>query len=147
MFAMDTKIGFFLVGMILLCGCVGEKPQREVTVLPAGGLDVGLSPRNVSVSPGGDVSIMVEVFNNENIADVVHVYLAVDDLPSGYQADLGWFNWTDQTVEVASGGVGVIPLGVSVPGNASGVKAFRVVAASVLGGLETFNTGLLQVRG
>ena len=97
-----------------------------------GGLSVAVLPRLSSVTTGETVNLSIKIVSTENFDDTVHAYLTSAGLPAGYEADLAWFNWTSQEVEVASKGEATIPLNADIPAgvSAAGYKAFFVVVES-----------------
>ncbi|MEL7664286.1 MAG: NosD domain-containing protein [Methanosarcina mazei] len=120
-------------------------PYRVVQL--SGGANIAVSPRSSSVVAGNTVSLSIKVKNTQNIDDTFKVHISVSELPASYQADLSWFNWTDNTISLKAGQEIQIPIKVTVPtGTATGLKIFRTNVTSATSKITGFDTGYLTLN-
>jgi hypothetical protein len=60
--------------------------------------------------------------------------------------DLGWFNWTDTTVQLPPGGEIIIPVSIEIPGETlTGYKSFGVKVESIKWNSEAQDYGAIMV--
>ncbi|MDQ1255380.1 MAG: hypothetical protein QG646_4666, partial [Euryarchaeota archaeon] len=112
----------------------------------SGGANIAASPRSSSVAAGGNVSLAIKVKNTQNIDDTFKVRVSVSELPSAYQANTSWFDWTEKTVTLKAGQEVLIPIKVNVPeGTAAGRKLFRAYVNSETAALTGYDTGYLVI--
>jgi len=112
-------------------GAVNTTSLEINVVSPQGGIAVAVRPKISRVSAGNSVTLNVWLISVENFDDTLKVYLTTAGIPPGYAANLSWFNWTEEYVNVPAGvRVVSIALQANVPSGVSGIKAFRVVAES-----------------
>ena len=112
-------------------GNFAETTADYSVIIPTGGLGTAILPKISSASAGSTLPLDIKIVSTENFDDVLHVYLTLDGIPPGYQADLGWFNWTDAIVQIPTEGEIVLPISVDIPGGTSpGYKSFGVIVES-----------------
>jgi hypothetical protein len=117
-------------------------------VIPVNGLGVAILPKVSTASPGSTLSLDIKIVSTENFDDVVYVYLTVEGIPSSYQANLSWFNWTDETVGIPIEEEIVLPIEVAIPnGTSSGYKSFGVKAESTKWHSKAQDYGAIMVTG
>ena len=115
-------------------------------LLLEGGVDITVSPRANNVTAGEEVLVNIRVKNTQNIDDVFRVYLDVSKVPAASQAEPGWFEWTEKTVELRTGQDVSIPLSVNVPeGATSGYRLFSAKVVSETSKVQGFDTGYLNL--
>jgi len=126
-------------GFIRLTGQYGD-------LRPEGGLGVAVLPRISTVQNGSSVNLSIKIVSTENFDDLFLVYLTNDSsLPSDWQANLTWFNWTSTYIEIPSRGEAVVPLRADIPTGVSGYKAFRAIVESTKWTPEAFDTGIFSI--
>ncbi|AKB69090.1 NosD domain-containing protein [Methanosarcina mazei] len=112
----------------------------------SGGANIAVSPRSSSVAAGNTVSLSIKVKNTQNIDDMFKVHIIVSELPTSYQADLSWFDWTETAVSLKAGEEVLIPVEVTVPdGTAAGRKLFRTNVNSETSSITVFDTGYIVI--
>jgi YVTN family beta-propeller protein/parallel beta-helix repeat protein len=112
----------------------------------AGSSSVSVSPKISSVAAGSNVSPAIAVKNVQSIDDTFEVWISVSELPASSQANLTWFDWTEQNIKIRAGEEVSLPIKVNVPtGTAAGRKLFRANVKSVTTGISGFNTGYLTI--
>jgi len=114
-------------------------------VLREGGASISVVPGANNVIAGDTVSFNIKVKNTQNIDDVFRVHINVSELPSAYQADIIWFEWTEEVINVRSGEEVIVPMSVTIPSGVSGFKAFRAKANSIVSTTYAFGTGYLII--
>ena len=99
-------------------------PYRVVQL--EGGASISVSPRYSNVTAGNTVPLTIKVKNTQNIDDSFKVNISVGELPASYQANLTWFDWTEQNIKLRAGEEVLLPIKVNVSaGTATGRKLFR----------------------
>jgi len=126
-------------------GNFAETTVDYTVVTPVGGLGVAILPKISSTSAGSTLPLDIKVVSTENFDDVLHVYLTLDGIPPGYQADISWFNWVDTTVQIPAGQEIVLPIEVAIPGGISGYKSFGVKVESTKWSSEAQDYGTISV--
>ncbi|MDI9395494.1 MAG: hypothetical protein QM426_08815 [Euryarchaeota archaeon] len=112
----------------------------------SGGANIAVSPRASSVEAGKTVDLNIKVKNTQNIDDTFEVKISVNELPASYQADLSWFEWTEKTITLKSGEEVLLPVKVTVPGDALAErKLFRANVKSETSSISGFDTGYLTI--
>ncbi|MHB8103490.1 MAG: PKD domain-containing protein [Methanosarcina sp.] len=128
---------------------VGNAAETTVpyhVVQLSGGASIAASPKTSSVIAGSNVSLAIKVKNVENIDDTFKVWISVSELPLSSQANLTWFDWTEQNVKLRAGEEVLIPIKVDVPaGIVTGRKLFRANVKSGTSGISGLNTGYLVI--
>jgi hypothetical protein len=115
-------------------------------VIPTGGLGTAILPKISSAPAGSTLPLDIKIVSTENFDDVLHVYLTLDGIPPDYQADLGWFDWTETTVQAPAGGEIMLPIAVDIPDGASpGYKSFGVKVESIKWSSDTQDYGAIMV--
>ena len=72
--------------------------------------------------------------------------ISVSGLPASYQANLTWFNWTEQNVNLRTGQEVLIPMKVNIPAEtAKGNKLLRANVKAEISKLTGFDTGYLII--
>ena len=128
-------------------GNIAETSVPYRVVLLQGGPNIAVSPRSSSVVRGNNTTLAVKVKNIQNIDDTFKVRFSVSELPASYQANLTWFNWTEQNVNLRAGQEVIIPMKVNVPAEtAKGSKLFRANVKAEISKLTGFDTGYLTVK-
>lgn len=128
-------------------GCAEASVPYRVLLLE-GGADITVFPRANNVTAGEEVLVNIKVKNTQNIDDVFRVYLDAtsSEVPAGSQAEPGWFEWTEKTVELRTGQDVSIPLSVNVPeGATSGYRLFSAKVVSETSKVQGFDTGYLNL--
>ena len=97
------------------------------------------------MASGSTVTPNIKVKNTQNIDDVFRVHINVSELPSAYQADLDWFEWTEKVLNVRSGEEILVPMNIAIPSGVSGTKVFRAKANSMTSTPYAFDTGYLMI--
>jgi hypothetical protein len=127
-------------------GNFDETTVEYSVVIPTGGLGVGIQPKISSATSGNTLPLDIKIVSTANFDDVLHVYLTLDGIPSDYQADLGWFNWTDTIVQAPAGGEVVLPIVVDIPdGVSSGYKSFGVKVESTKWSSDAQDYGAIMI--
>lgn len=126
-------------------GNTAEASAPYRVVLREGGASVSVAPRANSAASGSTVAINIKVKNTQNIDDVFRVHINVSELPSAYQADLAWFEWTEKVLNVRSGEEMLVPMNITIPSGVSGTKVFRAKANSMTSTPYAFDTGYLMI--
>jgi hypothetical protein len=126
-------------------GNTAEASAPYRVVLREGGASVSVAPRANSVTSGSTVALNIKVKNTQNIDDVFRVHINVSELPSAYQADLAWFEWTEKVLNVRSGEEILVPMNITIPSGVSGTKVFRAKANSMTSTPYAFDTGYLMI--
>lgn len=99
--------------------------------MPTGGLAVAVTPKLTVTSAGTEITLSVTMVNNENFDDTFWLNLTSNGIPTSYQANLAWFNWTSAKVFVPAGSSITLQLAVNIPPEASsGYKIFKAEATS-----------------
>lgn len=128
-------------------GNTAETSAPYHVVLLSGGANIAVSPRSSSVVAGNNLPLNIKVKNTQNIDDTFTVRISVSELPALYQANLTWFDWTDQNVKLRAGEEVTIPIKVNIPaGTAPGYKLFRANIKSETSVITGFDTGYLMVK-
>jgi hypothetical protein len=127
-------------------GNAAEATADYSVVIPTGGLGTAILPKISSAPAGSTLPLDIKIVSTENFDDVLHVYLTLDGIPSDYQADIGWFNWTDTTVQAPAGGEIMLPIAVDIPGGtSSGYKSFGVKVESTMWSSDAQDYGAIMV--
>jgi PKD repeat protein len=112
----------------------------------SGSSSISVSPKISSVTVGSNVSPTLIVKNAQSIDDTFKVWISVSELPASSQANLTWFDWTEQEIKLRAGEEVSIPVKVDIPaGTTAGRKLFRVNVKSETTGISGFNTGYLTI--
>ncbi|MFQ6119637.1 MAG: Ig-like domain-containing protein, partial [Methanosarcinales archaeon] len=123
---------------------ISVKVSNELPQNPSGGIGVSVIPEMSYTTAGSNLSLDIKIVSTENFEDVFKVNITLDNIIQGYQANLSWFNWTYQKISITSGGEKIIPIGVSIPSNAtSGYKLFRVQVNSTKWIPTAYETGFI----
>ena len=127
-------------------GNFAETTEGYSVVIPTGGLGVAILPKISSAPAGSTLPLDIKIVSTANFDDVLHVYLTLDGIPAGYQADLTWFSWTDTTVQIPAGGEIVLPIEVDIPSGISlGYKSFGVKVGSTKWSSNAQDYGAISV--
>jgi PKD repeat protein len=127
-------------------GNFDETTVEYSVVIPTGGLGVGIQPKISSAPAGSTLPLDIKIVSTANFDDVLHVYLTLDGIPTDYQADLSWFDWTDTTVQASAGGEVVLPIVVNIPdGVSSGYKSFGVKVESTKWSSDAQDYGAIMI--
>lgn len=111
-----------------------------------GGVGVSVSPNLNNVAAGNSVNTNIVVKNTQNVDDDFRVFVYVNDLPPAFQANIGWFNWSEKVVTIDAGKTMNIPLSITVPaGTTKGTKAFRAGADSQTSNVYARATGYIKI--
>ncbi|WP_440956235.1 COG1470 family protein [Methanosarcina sp. Mfa9] len=128
-------------------GCAEASVPYRVLLLE-GGADITVFPRANNVTAGEEVLVNIKVKNTQNIDDVFSVYLDTgsSEVPEGSQAEPGWFEWTEKTVELRTGQDVSLPLSIRVSeGISPGYRLFSAKVVSETSKVQGFDTGYLLV--
>jgi len=127
-------------------GNYAETTVDYSVVIPTGGLGTAILPKISSASAGSTLPLDIKIVSTENFDDVLHVYPTLDGIPPDYQADLGWFDWTETTVQAPAGGEIMLPIAVDIPdGTSSGYKSFGVKVESTRWSSDAQDYGAIMV--
>jgi parallel beta-helix repeat protein len=107
--------------------------------LHEGGVSVSVSRSSMTVV------LNIKVINTQNVDDIFKIFIDVSELPLSYQADIGWFDWTEQIVSLKAGQEVIIPINITIPDTVTGTKMFRVKANSTTSGIYAYDTGYLKL--
>lgn len=111
-----------------------------------GGVGTQVSPNLNNVAAGNSVNTIIEVKNTQNVDDEFRVFVYVNDLPPAFQANIGWFGWTEKFVTIGAGQTMNIPLSITVPaGTPKGTKVFRAGADSQTSDVYAMATGYIKI--
>jgi hypothetical protein len=120
-------------------------PYRVVQL--EGGASISVSPRYSNVTAGSTVPLTIKVKNTQNIDDSFKVNISVGELPASYQANLTWFDWTEQNIKLRAGEEVLLPIKVNgSAGTATGRKLFRANVMSDTSSITGLDTGYLTVK-
>jgi hypothetical protein len=129
-----------------ISGNTAEASAPYHVVQLSGGASIAVSPKISSVTAGNNVSLTIKVKNAQSIDDTFKVWMSVSELPASSQANLTWFDWTEQQVKLRAGEEVTLSAKIDVPtGTAAGRKLFRVNVKSETIGISGFNTGYLTI--
>jgi PKD repeat protein len=127
-------------------GNIAETSVPYNVVQLSGGSSITVSPKISSVAAGSNVSLEIKVKNTQTIDDTFKVWVSVSELPAVYQANLSWFDLTEQSIKLRAGDEVSLPIKVYVPvETAAGRKLFRANVKSETTGISGFNTGYLII--
>lgn len=116
-------------------------------VAPTGSLGVGVAPKITTVSTtGATIDYTIKIKSIQNFDDIVSVNITMDGFPVSYQMPLGWFEWNDQTINIAANSTVSLPLRLTLPpGQTAGRKAFKVRANSTRWITTAFDSGVITI--
>jgi PKD repeat protein len=127
-------------------GNVAETTAPYNVAQLSGSSSIAVSPKISNVAAGSNVSPAIVVKNAQNIDDTFKVWISVSELPASSQANLTWFDWTEQSVKFRAGEEVSIPVKADIPaGTTAGLKLFRVNVKSETTGISGFYTGYLKI--
>ncbi len=114
-------------------------------LLSEGGVSISVLPRSETVLNGTSIILDIKAKNTQNIDDVFKIQINVSELPLSYQADPGWFNWTEQIVYLRAGQEIILPINISIPDTISGTKMFRAKMTQETSEVYAYDTGYLKI--
>jgi len=125
---------------------VGFTPTLPAS--PTGGLAIAVQPKTTYMSAGTTVTVNILVINNQNFDDVITVDISNSGIPSTYQANITWFDWTRVKVFIPAGSRISIPLQITVPsGTPNGMYIFKTIATSTTNlATNAKDSGIIKVQ-
>jgi PKD repeat protein len=127
-------------------GNVAETTASYNVVQLSGSSSIAVSPKISNVAAGSNISPAIVVKNAQSVDDTFKVWISVSELPAASQANLTWFDWTEQNTKIRAGEEVSIPVKADIPaGTAAGLKLFRVNVKSETAGTTGFYTGYLKI--
>jgi nitrous oxidase accessory protein len=116
-----------------------------VEVLSEGGVSISVLPRLNSIFNGTSNILNINTKNTQNIGDIFKIRINVSELPLSYQADPGWFNWTEQIIYLKAGQEIITPIKITIPETISGTRMFRANMIQETSGIYAYDTGYLKI--
>jgi len=98
---------------------------------PSGGLAVAVQPKIIYMSAGNKLTVNILILNNQNFDDVITIEISNIGIPTQYQANLTWFNWTKLNAFIPAGKSINIQLEITLPKETlNGLYVFKAIATS-----------------
>lgn len=116
-----------------------------VSAVGTGGLGLAISPKISSIPLGNQQTYSIKIVSTENFDDTLRVYITTDGISSSNKADLSWFGWTGNTVNIPAKGTVQIQNTIKIPvGISTGNKGFKIVVKSAKG-ISATDSGLFII--
>ena len=117
----------------------------KIIPLREGGVSISVLPRTNTILNGTSIILDINAKNTQNVDDVFKILINASELPLSYQADPGWFNWTEQIVYLRAGQEIIAPINITIPDTVSGTKMFRAKVSQETSGIYAYDTGYLKI--
>lgn len=111
-----------------------------------GGVSISAIPRASNVTVDKTLKLDIKAKNTQNVRDKFRIYISLDNISSVYKPDVSWFYLPWRAVTINPGSDITVPLYISIPGDASGVKIFHVRIQSMTSTrVYAYDTGYLKI--
>lgn len=128
----------------------GNTAQSSVdynVVNRVGGISITSMPKPLTLYQCSSGILNVKLISTANIDDLVNVIINTNGISSASAINLTWFNRTLVPVQVPSGRTVIVPLRVTIPGDAViGYRMFKDNAKSLGFNATSVDTGVVNVR-
>ena len=114
-------------------GAKNSSTSSFEVVNPTGGMSIVILPKIKDANAGAPCNFTIRIRNTQNFDELVNIEVTLSGLPSQYQANLTWFNWSSSSSSIPAGEYRDIGLKLDIPDEISGYKYFSIIAHGTFG--------------